>query len=159
MKRQNSLNVTWAKASGEVYCHHASINIPFKASLFPPEIVYVGVTVRTNIIQKKKIVKSFDKRISRFLPCKVEDDILVIPINSASIIEGLSLNSWTSLKHKGRGTPKEIPINVFYKVEEDPEVSLTFDYKNGKTPYLIGEPDFINLKDGDKIDSLITFPS
>lgn len=159
MNKQHILNLTWAKAFGEIYCHHASLFIPYDStSLFSPEIISIGVTVRTNLIEKRKIASSFDKRQSHYLPCNTVEGGIVVPLNSSEIIEELSLNSWTSLKDSSRSIQKKFPINIYYKLEpEADEVILPFDHLNAGTPYMIDEPKFLKMSDGDKIDSTIVF--
>lgn len=155
MTTKHALSVVWAKAFGDIYCHHASLFIPyFSTSLFPPENVLVGITVRTNIIEKGKTTKSIDSRVARFLPCKLIDGGIEVALNSSAIIDAISLNSWTSLRDGSRGKQKEFPINMFYKIEND-EVLLTFGHNNTMTPYLICEDKFAALTDGDKIEAII----
>lgn len=157
MKR-HQLNLTWSKAYGEPYCHHASLFIPFQSlSLFSPEIINIGVTVRKNIIEKGKITKSIDKQIAYYLPCVNVDGGLNVPLNSSQIIEALCLNLWTSLKDNVRGSQKEFPINIFYKLEDYDDVILPFDYDNAGTPYMVIESKLADMAEGDKIDSIITF--
>lgn len=156
--KQHHLNITWGKAYGESYCHHSSIFIPYQSlSLFSPEIIHIGVTVRTNIIEKGKITRSIDKRIAYYLPCVNVDGGLNVPLNSSQIIEALCLNSWTSLKDNIRGSQKEFPINMFYKLEDSDDVILPFDYEHAGTPYMAIESKLADMADGDKIDSIITF--
>lgn len=156
--KPHHLNITWSKAYGESYCHHASLFIPFQSfSLFLPEIILIGVTVRKNIIEKRKITKSIDKCIAFYLPCVNVDGGLIVPLNSSQIIEALCLNSWTSLKDNVRGSQKDFPINMFYKLEDSDEVILPFDYNHAGTPYMIIEPKLAELAEGDKIDSIISF--
>lgn len=155
---QHHLDITWSKAYGEPYCHHASLFIPYhSASLFLPEIINIGVTVRTNIVVKGKVKKSIDKRVAYYLPCSDVDGGLTVPITSSQILDSLCLNSWTYLKDSVRGTKKEYPINMFYKLEDAGEVMLPFDHEHGGTPYMIIEQDLENIADGEKIDSVINF--
>lgn len=158
MKKNHSLNITWSKAYGEPYCHHASITIPRdEIQLFGPELVYVGVTVRNNVIVKREVTNCYDKRIDCFLPCEMMDGAIEVRLNSSQIVEALCLNSWTTLKNKVRGTQKEFPINIFYKLEDADEVVLPFDYEHAGTPYMVMEPKLAAMADGDRIESTITF--
>ena len=158
MNNKPILNITWAKAFGEVYCHHASLFIPHtSSSLFAPEVVCVGATIRTTIIEKGKVQSSSDKPIAYYLPCKSVEGGLEVPINSATLIECIGLNSWTSLKNGARGALKEFPLNLFYQLEEYPMVTLPFEHENNGTPYLLHEDKIEQLKDGEKIDLTITF--
>lgn len=152
------LDITWSKAYGEPYCHHASLFIPYHStSLFLPEKVYIGVTVRKNIIGKGEITKSVDKRIAYYLTCSDADGGLVVPIISPQILEALSVNSWTTLKDNVRGSKKEFPINMFYKFDDGDEVLLPFDYEHVGHPYMLIEYELENIADGEKIDSVINF--
>lgn len=158
--KNHSLNITWGKAFGEAYCHHASFIIPYnEVSLFTPKIVRVGVTIRCNMIKKQKVVNYIDKRIWNCLPCLIKDGAIEVLLNSSQILEALSLNSWTSLKDNVRGTQKEFPINIFYNLEDTGEIILPFDYDHAGTPYMIMEPKLVDMADGDKIDSAISFNS
>lgn len=158
MTTKHSLNITWGKAFGEAYCHHASIIIPYnEVSLFCPELVYVGVTIRSNVIEKTKVIKSIDKKIGSFLSCLMKNGAIEVCLNSSQIIEALCLNSWTSLKDNVRGAQKEFPLNIYYKLEDADEVILPFDYEQAGTPYMVIESRLEKMVDGDKIDSVITF--
>lgn len=150
------LNIVWGKAFGEIYCHHASLTIPYEEmTLFHPNIVQVKVTVRTNIIEKGLISGHFDKTVTNYLPCTPVQGGLFIPLNSTPIIEGISLNSWTSLKGGDRGTLKEFPTCISYKVEDNEEVSLQFNHDEEKIPYMISEPKFVGMKDGEQVEITI----
>ncbi len=152
----HSLNITWGKAFGEIYCHHASLTIPYKGmSLFNPEIVQISLTVRTNNIEKGVISGYSDKTIRNYLPCSPVNDGLIVPLNSTPIIDAISLNSWTSLKGGDRGTLKEFPICIAYKIAEDEEIVLPFNHVKGEIPYILSEPQFVGMKDGDKIEVTI----
>lgn len=153
--KKSRLHITWAKGLGEIYCHHASLFIPY--TLLIPKIVHVGVTIRTNIIDDKKIINYFDRSSAFYLPCESTEGGIIIPLNSPIIIDGISLNLWTKLKEGERGTLKAFPINMFYKIREEPKVFLPFNHEKEKTPYLISESDFVNMKDGDKINATINF--
>ena len=108
-----SLIITWAKAFGDVYCHHASLFIPtFVKSLFTPEIVKVSVRIRLNTIEKGEVKSFSDKTISRFLPVKFENESMLIPLNSTEILECLCENEWTTLKGGKRGAPKSFPLSI-----------------------------------------------
>lgn len=147
------LNITWGKAFGEIYCHHASLCIPYKNdNLFSPENIRVGVTIRTNVIEKGEIVGKSDRTIANYLPCNFSDCTLVIPLNSTPIIEGISLNSWTSLKGGKKGTHKEFPISILYQIGEEDEVVIPFNHEKAETPYIISENKFSDLQDGDKVE-------
>ena len=80
-----------------------------------------------------------------------------MPLNSASIIKGLSLNMWTKFKNGERGTLKEYPIRLIYQVGDEEMKELAFNHIALQTPYLMGEPLFANLKDGEKVDTVINF--
>lgn len=150
------LHITWGKAFGEIYCHHASLTIPYdEISLFTPEIVRISLSIRTNNIEKGTITGHSDKTVTNFLPCKSINGGLLIPLNSTPIIDGLSLNSWTSLKGGERGTMKEFPISISYKMGDFPEIVLTFNHEKSETPYIISEPKFVDMKDGDKVEVTI----
>ncbi|MBJ2190583.1 MAG: hypothetical protein JFT10_07005 [Muribaculaceae bacterium] len=155
MEMNTSLRITWAKAFGEIYCHHASLFIPYTVSLFSPEVVLVGVKVRNNMISKSVVVRSFDTVFQNYLPCSIIDGALDIPLKSTPIIEALSLNSWTKLKGKLRGTQKEYPLNMFYRIDSEEPVVLTFSSLNGETPYTMSEHLFSTMKDGDTVDITI----
>ncbi len=146
------LELTWAKAYGEIYCHHASLFIPQNNSLFSPDTVYIGITIRTNIIEKGNIISSIDNKIDNFLHCIPIVGGLRIPLNSTKIIEAISLNSWTTLKGKKRGTPKEFPLSFSYKVENCEEQYFYFDIDNNSTPYLACEDNFAQLREGEKFN-------
>lgn len=150
------LNITWGKAFGEIYCHHASLTIPSEEmSLFQPEIVRISLTIRTNNIEKGVISGYSDKSVTNFLPCKPINGSLLLPLNSTPIIDGISLNSWTSLKGGDRGTMKEFPICISYKIGDNEETILSFNHEKAEIPYIISEPQFVGMKDGDKVDVTI----
>ena len=152
------LNITWGKAFGEIYCHHATLHIPFQNdTLFSPEIIRIGVTIRANVIEKGEVVGKSDKTIYNYLPCRCSDGMLVVPLNSTPIIEGISLNSWTSLKGGERGTHKEFPIAVVYQIGDEDEIAMPFNHEKAESPYILSESKFANLQDGDKIDVSINF--
>jgi len=152
----HSLNITWGKAFGEIYCHHASLTIPYKGtSLFNPDIVKICLTIRTNNIEKGIVSGFSDKTIEKYLPCSPANDGLVAHLNSTPIIDGISLNSWTSLKGGDRGTLKEFPICLAYKIADQEEIDLPFDHVKGEIPYIMSEPQFIGMNDGDKLEVTI----
>lgn len=158
MNKAAALNITWAKAFDEAYCHHASIFIPYiSTSLFNPEIVYVGVTTRTKVIVNGRIKSASDKVVANYLPCNIVNGGLEVPLNASSIIESLALNSWTTLKNGSRGKLKEFPVNIFYQIEAQPLVTLSFNYDNNGTPYLLHEEKIEQLNNGDEIDLSIEF--
>ena len=157
MQDKPSLHITWAKAFGEIYCHHATLFIPSRASLFCPETICVGITVRNNIVTKGEVTSSFDTREQNYLPCSPVDGGLEVPLNSTPIIEALSLNSWTKLKGNVRGTQKMYPLNMFYISETDGTQLLPFNTEEAVTPYMMSEHLFRSMKDGDKVESIISF--
>ena len=75
---RHRLDITWAKAFDEVYCHHASLFIPFvQESLFDaPELVKIGVTVRYNTVKGRKIISTSCSDFQEFLPCAQTDGVL-----------------------------------------------------------------------------------
>lgn len=151
-----TLHITWGKAFGEIYCHHASLFIPYvSGSLFSPDIILVGVTVRANNIEKGEINGYSDKEIINYLPCNHVEGGLHIPLNSTPIIDGISLNSWTSLKNGERGAHKEFPIRLIYQVGTDEVNELPFNHSASQTPYILSEKHFSNIKDGEKVDVTI----
>ncbi|MDE6120751.1 MAG: hypothetical protein K2F63_03075, partial [Muribaculaceae bacterium] len=56
-----------------------------------------------------------------------------------------------------RGVLKEFPISISYKVGDNEETTLTFNHGKAEIPYIISEPQFIDMKDGDRIDIDINF--
>lgn len=157
MESKHLLSITWGKAFDEIYCHHASLSIPYHPdSLFAPEYVRIGITIRTNIIKKKKIDKSLDAQISKYLPCALSGQSLIVALNDTAIVDALCLNSWSSLKNNKRGTPKQIPVNISYSIDGIEEFVLPFDIGNNGTPYLMFEKEFESMANGDKIDTNIS---
>lgn len=154
---RHRLDITWAKAFGEVYCHHASLFIPFvQESLFDaPDIVKTGVTVRYNTVKGRKIISTSCSDFQKFLPCAQTDGGLIAQLNSSQLIDAISLNSWTSLKNGKRGTQKEFPTRIFYTIEDNNPVDLPF--KADATPYLVAEDQLSRLADGEKLDTKIYF--
>lgn len=148
----HKLRLKWSKAFGELYCWDASLIIPYSnASLFPPEYVRVGVTVRSNDIKKGNVLDHYDRSVVRYLPCLVKDEYIELPLAHPSLIDGLSLDGWTSAKKKGN-VLKDFPVSMFYQLPDEDVVTLPFDYENLLTPFLISKPLISNLKDGEKID-------
>lgn len=153
MEKHTILRITWGKAFDEIYCHHASLFIPYiSSSLFPPEFVRVGVTVRDNIIEKGKIVFYNDRTSSCYLRCTIIENGLDIPLNDALLLNGLSIDSWTKLRNGHRGIHKNFPISLFYQLPNTDPIFISINHAQKRTPYLISEPKFAGLKNGDKID-------
>lgn len=154
---KHRLDITWAKAFDEVYCHHASLFIPFvQESLFDiPGLVKIGVTVRYNTVKGRKIISTSCSDFQKFLPCTQTDGGLIVQLNSSQLIDALSLNSWTTLKNGKRGTQKEFPTRIFYAVGENDTVELPFCANS--TPFLTSEDRFSELADGEKLDTVIYF--
>lgn len=153
MEHSSIIHITWAKAFDEIYCHHASLFIPYVAtSLFPPEIVCVGVTVRLNNIKKGKVISSYDRTDYCYLPCLQVEGGLSVPIDSTKLIDDLSLNIWTTLKHGKRGSLKVFPLSIFYQILGEDKITILFNHIQAKTPYLISEPEFDGMNDGDKVE-------
>ena len=156
-KTKHRLDITWAKAFDEVYCHHASLFIPFASELFvdAPLLVQVGVRVRYNTVKGRKIISATYSDFKNYLPCVQQDGGLIVPINSSQLIDAISLNTWTSLKNGKRGTLKEFPTRLFYLIGENYKVELPFN--TDTTPYLFFEKQFSELVDGQKIDTSFFF--
>lgn len=154
---RHRLDITWAKAFGEAYCHHASLFIPFvQKSLFDaPELVKIGVTVRYNTVKGRKIISTSCSDFQKFLPCTQTDGGLIAQLNSSQLIDAISLNSWTSLKNGKRGTQKEFPTRIFYTIGDNITIDLPF--KADATPYLVAEDQLSGLADGEKLDTKIYF--
>lgn len=154
---RHRLDTTWAKAFDEIYCHHASLFIPYRPeSLFDiPDIIMIGVTVRYNNVKKRKIISTSCSDFQNFLPCHNANGGLIVPINSAKLIDALSINSWTSLKGGKRGTQKEFPTRIFYVIGDKDPVSLPFE--TDATPYLAAENKFSNIVDDKTVDTSIIF--
>lgn len=154
---RHRLDITWARAFGEIYCYHASLVIPFiPKSLFDaPELVKIGVTVCGNTVKGKKIISTSCSDIQYFLPCVQTEEGLIVQINSAPLIDAISLNSWTTLKDGKRGTQKEYPTHIFYSINENEPVVLPFS--TGSTPYLAAEEQISGLADGKTLDTTIYF--
>lgn len=151
-----SLIITWAKAFGDVYCHHASLFIPtFVKSLFTPEIVKVSVRIRLNTIEKGEVKSFSDKTISRFLPVKFENQSMLIPLNSTEILECLCENEWTTLKGGKRGAPKSFPLSISVSSEGINPMDYSFLSDKGQFPFTICEGVFDDLNDSDKVDTKI----
>ena len=157
MKNKHYLQIVWAKAFDEVYCHHASLFIPDTSnSLFPPEFVCVGVESRKRVLLKKKM-KNIDEEVSNYLPVTPIDDGLLVPLNSTQIIDAISLNSWSTFKTGKRKELKEFPISIFYKIDSGEKITLPFNFKEKKIPYLLFESQFGDISDGEKVESKIEF--
>lgn len=152
---KHRLDITWSKAFDEVYCHHASMFIPFvpKSRFDVPELVKLGVTVRYNTVKGRKIKSTSSSDFQKYLPCVQTDGGLIVHINSTSLIDALSLNSWTSLKNGKRGTLKEFPTCIFYSIGYRAKVKLPFS--SDATPYLSAEKQLHELADGEKLDTSI----
>lgn len=160
MNSNHLLAITWAKAFDEVYCHHASLFIPYpKDSGIYPEIIKIGFSLRTNIIEKKKIVSFYDIRKDFYLMPQAVDEGLTINLNSTPIVEALALNLWTTVKDNKRGSLKEFPTYLFYQIDDMEEVSLPFSQIKGGTPYLYSESNFAEMNNGDMIDVKIPLES
>lgn len=154
-KSQNALIITWSKAYGEVYCHNIVLAIPQAASsLFNPEITKIVVRVRTNDIEKGSIKSFSDNEVIKYLPCKIEDDIMYVPLNSSEIISVLTENIWTKLKNGSRSVLKSFPLSLTAEVDQSLICQCDFEHNGGKVPVTLSE-EFINpLKDGEK--SIVT---
>lgn len=151
-----SLNITWGKAFGDVYCHHASLFIPtFVESLFTPEIVKVSVRIRLNTIEKGEVKSFSDKTISRFLRVKFENQSMLIPLNSTEILECLCENGWTTLKGGKRGAPKSFPLSISVSSEGINTMDYSFLSDKGLFPFTICEGVFDALNDSDKVNTKI----
>lgn len=148
----HKLRLKWSKAFGELYCWDAALYIPYQHhSLFPPEYIRVGVTMRSNDIKEGKVMGHYDRTVDRYLPCKVGDTHLELLLAHPSLIDGLSLDGWTSAKKKGN-VLKDFPVSMFYQLPDEDVITLPFDYESQRTPFLISKPLISNLKDGEKID-------
>lgn len=148
----HKLRLKWSRAFGELYIWDASLIIPYSnISLFPPEYIMVGVTMRSNDIEKGNVLRHYDRSVERFLPCQIKDEHIELPLAHPSLIDGLSLDGWTSAKKKGN-VLKDFPVSMFYQLPDEDVVTLPFDYENLLTPFLISKPLISNLKDGEKID-------
>lgn len=160
MIKNPRLHITWAKAFGEIYCHHASLHIPYTgSSLFPPELIQVGITVRTNIVSNDKINGHYDNRFECYLPCRVVDDVITVQLNSTSIVENISMNSWTTFKSGERKSIKSFPIDMSYRIADGEKIILPFAPEKGKTPVLVCEHSFDQLTDTDMQDNILEFDS
>ena len=147
------LRITWAKAFDEVYCHHASLFVPRESqSLFPPEVVRIGVVARTNIVEDKKVKSYYNQTESCYLPCDIVADGFDVLITSTSLIDKICLDSWTTLKNKARGIHKQFPTAIFYQIHGEPQRVFPIDFENWNTPYLLSEPKILELKEGEKVD-------
>ena len=157
MKNKHYLHIVWAKAFDEIYCHHASLFIPdVSNSLFPPELVCVGVESRKKVLLKKK-KKNIDKEVSNYLPVTQFEGGLLVPLNSTQIVDAISLNSWSMFKTGKRKELKEFPTSIFYKIDSGEKITLPFNFKEKKTPYLLFESQFGDISGGDKVESKIEF--
>lgn len=158
MKPNPILKITWGKAFDEIYGHHASLFIPYESqSLFPPETVWVGVTIRTNEIIKKKIASYSESTFSYHLKCEILADGISVPLNSSQLLDGICVDSWTILKDGIRGTHKQFPVSIFYSIPGEIPVTINFDHENSDTPFLKSEPKLKGLQNGDTIDVSINF--
>lgn len=151
--------ITWAKAFGEVYCHHATLFIAFFSdTLFTPYIVRVGVRSRNNMIEKGVIANSSEKQVAYYLPCTYKQDMMIVPLNSTQIIDNLSLDSWSTLKDGSRGAHKEYPLSLFYRFDDSSDdINHLFKHEENLTPFLLSEKYFNRLKDGEQVDVTIVF--
>lgn len=154
---KHRLYITWAKAFGEIYCHHAYLFIPFvPESLFDfPNLAKICVTVRYNTIKDRKIISSSCYDVQQLLPCLQVKDGLRVDINSAKLIDAMCLNSWTTLRDGSRGSQKEFPTRILYSFDDKDPVELPFAHD--ATPFLMFEKRFADLSDGDKFDTTICF--
>ncbi|MDE6346662.1 MAG: hypothetical protein K2L55_08335 [Muribaculaceae bacterium] len=77
---------------------------------------------------------------------------LEIPLNDTQLLNGLSIDSWTKLKNGRRGIHKNFPIALFYQLPNTDPITFSINHEQKETPYLISEPKFAGLKNGDKIE-------
>lgn len=172
---RHRLDITWAKAFGEAYCHHASLFIPFvQESLFDaPEIIKVGITVYSTSFKREredgispktgrkikwKVTKIEHHDVThKYFPCSIVDGGLLVSLNSAPLIEALGLNRWTTLGDGSDGYHKEFPEKIFYTIGVEDTVEITFDYERGNTPYLANKSKISKIKDGETIDTVMFF--
>lgn len=152
----NILKITWAKAFGDIYCHHATLEIPISLiSTEIPSIIKIGYVIRTNNIQQKKVNSYSEISHEEFLPGVLKDNMIIVHLNSTPIVEMLALNSWTTLKNGVRGTLKEYPVEMYYQIGDNVQVHLPFSQLLEGTPFLFSEPRFIEMNDGDKVNVVL----
>lgn len=146
------LKITWAKAFNEIYCHHASLYIPFISdSLFSPELVKITVHVRENIIEKGGITGFVAKSISRFFPIMYENNYIKIDLKTPEILDSLCENGWTRLKSGERGLPKSFPLSIESSIDGKEPAIFDFKYELGLYPFTICENFLNDLQESQKI--------
>ena len=158
MSTHTKLHITWAKAFNEVYCHHASLEIPYhSSSLFPPETIKIGLSIRRNNIVKKVVQSSYDSLVYFYLPCILSNDSILVPLNAEYIVSAIELNSWSKLRSGKRAAPKSYLLALSYELPGGQEFTYTFE--TGHTPYLECESRFETMVDGDKFCAEVVFAS
>ena len=152
------LLITWAKAFNDVYCHHASLEIPYHgSSLFPPETIKIGLSIRSNNIVKSVVKSFYDNHVYFYLPCVVSQYSLAVPLNAEDIVSALELNSWSMLRSGKRAAPKSYLLALSYVLPDREEISYTFEAEH--TPYMECEHRFMTMADGDYLSAEIEFSS
>lgn len=152
------LTITWHKVFNETYCHHALFIIPkHEKQIKETDLAQLTVKMRVNIIDKGQIKSFSDKEITRFLPIKLSDDSIHIPLNSPEILDALCENGWTTMKDGKRGAAKSFPLSLSLSFPNTDKEHHIFATELGKFPFTLFEEHLTNLKDGEKIDTEIYF--
>lgn len=148
------LRITWHNSPHEpkIGWHHAALHLPCAYHRGESDTAEIRLTWRAAIFINGKIVDFKNTRRSYFLPCHIADKVLIIPLNSVELLDGLTSNTWTRTK-KTSPKPKEYPkkIEVIYEGEL---WSYSFEVERNQTPTLLFLPHFNDIKD--KQESIIS---
>lgn len=160
LKEYNSnspiLNIVWAKAFDEIYCHHAYLTFSFiPGELLFNEYFKISVGIRQQTIEKGKVKNFTDKVVSAHIPGIYNDGKITIPLNSVKILDSLCENGWTSLKNGERGTTKSFPLYISIDHDNTNPFEYSFQHSEGKFPFTICENEFNKLNNDEKLETII----
>lgn len=121
------LRITWHNSPHEpkIGWHHAALHLPCAYHRGESDTAEIRLTWRAAIFINGKIVDFKNTRRSYFLPCHIADKVLIIPLNSVELLDGLTSNTWTRTKRLHLNPKNTLKKSKLYMKENFGAIHLT----------------------------------
>lgn len=147
------LSIIWHKSKWGTYCHSAVLRFANNAV---EDLSVIEVICKITVLDKKKPVRFYYQPTATYLPVKVNEGVVSVPLNCSNLIDAISMNNWTLNKKKQRN--RLIGRATGFKwTYAGNEYQYDFLPDNAYSPAMLCEPYLKDLREGEKLEIRICF--
>lgn len=152
-KTYPALEITWHKTQEETYCHHARLVFESPDISTP---IQVSITTTKITSPSSKQPKISHSTINRYLPCKSENGLVYVNLDSTELVEAIELCEYTKDSEGNNNNLVSYPSEIKFRYSSHEESYLL---KAGLPPLLICQDLLRPAEFGNKITVHINLKS